>query len=953
MTESPSDRRCKRNAGPNCRCSGVASLGKSFCEKHLQQRALQDQKRRIKRNEGNESERRSNKTKRRLSTADDVSAGSELEVSVSELIENSVRKKKKNVTKKKKLLDQESVNECGIHEDSDRGIEDKKQMGSKSKEGGSLMCHQCQRNDKSGVVFCSKCNRKRYCYECLERWYPGKTQKEVENACPFCSGNCNCKACLREVPVLMDREVNSSVKLHRLRYLLYKALPVLRHIHREQSLELEIESKIRGEQLQEKGIARTELDKRERLYCDNCNTSIIGFYRSCPNPSCSYDLCLMCCQELREGCQPGGIEAETSQEQFSERAHNHDSSRTKSKKQNKRYGWESQLVPTNFDFQADMSTPFPEWNANTDGNIPCPPKQRGGCGTTLLELRRTFKCNWVVKLLNNAEDLTRDYTPPDVDITEKCSLCQKNTIEGKTNLEARRAAFRDDDNDNFIYSSNARDISDDEIEHFQRHWMRGEPVVVRNILDKTSGLSWEPMVMWRALRETGSKVRFKDETRSVEAIDCFDWCGVEINIHQFFQGYLEGRMYKNGWPEMLKLKDWPTSTTFEERLPRHGTEFLMALPYRDYTNPKSGTLNFASKLPDDSLKPDLGPKTYIAYGFSDELGRGDSVTKLHCDVSDAVNVLMHTTKVKIDPCRRKIIKELQKKYAEEDSRELLCEALGDADERPKSEALSHDPKADIGIGNISPTSHVDQCIPSICEEGKSQKLETHDLSASSLANNMSNKEDRMRIDFLDDKEPAGPELRESKQGLEKDTLQTEDGAEVALGGAVWDIFRRQDVPKLIEYLRKHKNEFRHIKNHPVDSVIHPIHDQTLFLNERHKKQLKKEFDVEPWTFEQHLGEAVFIPAGCPHQVRNRQSCIKVALDFVSPENVGECLRLTEEFRLLPKHHRAKEDKLEASFYIISLFFFLCNSLCLQVKKMTLYAVSNAVRQVKQIISVNE
>ena len=190
----------------------MASLGKSFCEKHLQQRALQDQKRRIKRNEGNESERRSNKTKRRLSTADDVSAGSELEVSVSELIENSVRKKKKNVTKKKKLLDQESVNECGIHEDSDRGIEDKKQMGSKSKEGGSLMCHQCQRNDKSGVVFCSKCNRKRYCYECLERWYPGKTLKEVEEACPFCLGNCNCKACLREVPVLMDREVSNCKK---------------------------------------------------------------------------------------------------------------------------------------------------------------------------------------------------------------------------------------------------------------------------------------------------------------------------------------------------------------------------------------------------------------------------------------------------------------------------------------------------------------------------------------------------------------------------------------------------------------------------------------------------------------------------------------------------------------------------------------------------------------------
>lgn len=43
-----------------------------------------------------------------------------------------------------------------------------------------------------------------------------------------------------------------------------------------------------------------------------------------------------------------------------------------------------------------------------------------------------------------------------------------------------------------------------------------------------------------------------------------------------------------------------------------------------------------------------------------------------------------------------------------------------------------------------------------------------------------------------------------------------------------------------------------------------------------------------------------------------QSCIKVALDFVSPENVGECIRLTEEFRELPPNHRANEDKLEVS-----------------------------------------
>lgn len=113
----------------------------------------------------------------------------------------------------------------------------------------------------------------------------------------------------------------------------------------------------------------------------------------------------------------------------------------------------------------------------------------------------------------------------------------------------------------------------------------------------------------------------------------------ELNIHEFFIGYEKGCFDKQGWPTMYKLKDWPQSAHFEERLPRHGGEFLACLPFQEYTDPKTGILNLGAKLPKESVKPDLGPKTYIAYGLREELSLGDSVTKLHCDMSDAVWLL--------------------------------------------------------------------------------------------------------------------------------------------------------------------------------------------------------------------------------------------------------------------------------------------------------------------------
>ncbi|CAG5133391.1 unnamed protein product, partial [Candidula unifasciata] len=89
-----------------------------------------------------------------------------------------------------------------------------------------------------------------------------------------------------------------------------------------------------------------------------------------------------------------------------------------------------------------------------------------------------------------------------------------------------------------------------------------------------------------------------------------------------------------------------------------------------------------------------------------------------------------------------------------------------------------------------------------------------------------------------------------------------------------------------------------------------IHDQSWYLDKELCDRLLREYGVQGYTIVQCLGDAIFIPAGAPHQVRNLHSCVKVAEDFVSPEHLNHCFRLTQEFRQLSETHSNHEDKLQ-------------------------------------------
>lgn len=245
----------------------------------------------------------------------------------------------------------------------------------------------------------------------------------------------------------------------------------------------------------------------------------MDFHRSCA--LCSYNLCLTCCWEVCRGAFPGGNKSYISKDHDRWKAYLYDDQSRQEMKQLTSVG----------NTCLTSSIPVHQWKScNDDGSISCPPREFGGCGDGHLDLRCVFPVNWTRQLEVRAEEMVCSYEFPEIlDVSSPCSFCMAMDQGTEKIKELQEAANREDSNDNSLYCPTVQGLHDDNLEHFQNHWGRGHPIIVRNVLPGVSDLSWDPIVMFCTYLERSS-AKSENDKEAVKATSCLDWCEVSI-IH--------------------------------------------------------------------------------------------------------------------------------------------------------------------------------------------------------------------------------------------------------------------------------------------------------------------------------------------------------------------------------------------------------------------------------------
>ncbi|XP_076940879.1 lysine-specific demethylase JMJ28-like [Bidens hawaiensis] len=713
-------------------------------------------------------------------------------------------------------------------------------------------CHWCRMCSYRVLVKCLNCKKHFFCEDCIRARSHDKA--EVKKQCPVCSGACSCSVCepekskeVKTKDLVVYSDEGKFDKSQQLLYMIHLLLPLIEQINQEKYIEMDIEAKIKGKDHTELQIHEA-IGSLKQQCCGFCKAFIVGVYRSCE--SCSYILCLSCCREFREGHLHRGFK----------------------------------------DLKNITTDILWKWKTSVDGSIECPPKNLGGCGDGSLGLVCHPPFNSTKDLEKRAKETvcnSKFTTIFDLD-SLYCTLCDENDkIDGESEILTNKT----------LRFSTKEDLGDKNVEHFTKHWVKCQPLIIQDVIKSDVELSWDPIFMFFMYLDRSVKSRNNKETKLKNFSDWFD---VQTGRQQIFMG---GKTHANVRNEKLKFQVCLSSRIFQEHFPSHYDAVMHALPLQEYTNPLTGILNLAANVPLESQNVDLGPFVCLSYGRPEDLIEGEFLTKLCYHAYDMVNILVHATELLISEKKLNKVKILLKKYSSQDHNE--------SSRKNKNKNIIDD-----ACGKSSFSSEVTQ--QSELEDNTNEELtQTPNDDGPCVFSDDDSSNCDSDEDLCDDEDES---CSSGNEGKVVDTC-----------GAQWDVFRREDVDKLVEFLRKYSNQLNSSCCSPL-KVVHPILDESFYLNAFHKRCLKEEFDVEPWTFEQHIGEAVIIPAGCPCQVKKSKSCVNVVFESISPESASVCLKLSDEICQLPVTHKAKGKMID-------------------VKKMAIHSVNAAVEEIHKVSQV--
>ncbi|KAL8268137.1 hypothetical protein R6Q59_001935 [Mikania micrantha] len=492
------------------------------------------------------------------------------------------------------------------------------------------------------------------------------------------------------------------------------------------------------------------------------------------------------------------------------------------------------------------------WRFCLHGSIRCPPKNIGGCGGGFLRLSSFYPFSLTKDLEENAKRILCNFNFKKLDGLSNSSPCM----------------LCDEDDETGLYFYTKQEFKNDNLKHFIRHWGKGQAIVIRDAFQSQPDLNWDCGFMLCEYLEKSAQSR--KNTKMGHAKNTRDWCKIKFGREQIFLG---GIAHGNAWIESLKFKLQFSLDFFQDHFVNHYNAVIHSLPVQEYMNPLVGFLNLGAFSPYQTKNPNLGSYVTISYGVSDNPLSAKLLSNLHVNAYDMVNILVHATSRPMSETALSDVKMLMNKYNSQDhlmsSKKIV--------KRNKLEEMF------ASSSRLDNTSHSDV-----------------DLTSSRL-------EDSPNHEVV---------LVPGESESESESKDEECSQDANTYGAQWDIFRREDAPKLIEYLRKYTDKLSGFRG-SFTKVVHPLFDDVFYLDDVHIKKLKEEFDVDALSFKHDVGEAVIIPAGCPYQMRRIKSCVNVVFEFMSPESASDGIKVSDEVRLLPVNHKAKWNMVQVKEMVIN------------------------------------